>query len=83
VSGKNDKSLARNLGEFFGHIWSGVKADPQKPAARKQTLRRDVEERSQPAPGGKVTVRRTTIEEVEYEADEGGSADRGGDQRSG
>jgi hypothetical protein len=70
VSGRNDKSLARNLGEFFGHIWSGVKSDPKKPGATKQTLRRDVEERTEPAPGGKLTVRRTTVEELEYEPDE-------------
>jgi hypothetical protein len=65
------KSLMRNLGEFFGHIAHGVKADParpatQKPAARKQEVRREVEEREETAPDGrKVTVRRTTIEEVE------------------
>ncbi len=65
-----DKSLARNLGEFFGHIWSGVKTDPKKPGAKKQTLDRRVEQRSEPAPGGKVTLRRTTIEEIEYQPDE-------------
>ena len=73
-----DKSLARNLGEFFGHIWSGVKADPDKPAPKKQTLRRDVEERTEPAPGGKVTLRRTTIEEVEYEPGQDPTGDRSG-----
>ena len=64
----DDKSLARNLGEFFGHIWSGVKADP-KSERQKQTLRRETEEQNQPATGGKVTLRRTTVEEVEYEPD--------------
>jgi len=65
------KSLMRNLGEFFGHIAHGVKADParpatQKPAARKQEVRREVEEREETGPDGrKVTVRRTTIEEIE------------------
>src|SRR5262249_5213936 len=28
MSPKEHKSLARSLGEFFGHIWKGVKADP-------------------------------------------------------
>lgn len=71
MSGKQNKSLARNLGEFFGHLWSGVKADPKAPAPTKRTLRHDVQERTEPAPGGKVTLRRTTIEEVEYEPGEG------------
>jgi len=67
-----DKSLARNLGEFFGHLWSGVKADPKTPEKRKQTLRSEIEEESRPAPGGKVTLRRTTVEELEYEPDASG-----------
>ena len=52
------KSLMRNLGEFFGHVWKGVKSDPSK---RKQVLRKDVEEDKR----GDVTLRRTTIEEIE------------------
>lgn len=68
VSAKRDKSIARSLGEFFGHVWhGGVKKDV---APKKHTLRRDVDEHTQPAPGGKVTVRRTTIEEVEYKPDQ-------------
>jgi len=74
MSKREDKSLARNLGEFFGHIWSGVKADP-KP--HKHTLKHETEEATQPAPGGKVTLRRTTVEEIEYEPDT-----RAPDQRS-
>ncbi len=67
MSDGRDKSLARSLGEFFGHIWhGGVKRDA---SSQKETLRHDVEERSEPAPGGKVTLRRTTVEEIEYEPD--------------
>ncbi|MCC6661439.1 MAG: hypothetical protein IT437_11195 [Phycisphaerales bacterium] len=49
----------RSLGEFFGHIARGVK---QPVGPRVSGVRREVEERQ--LPGG-VTVRRTTIEEVE------------------
>lgn len=53
------KSLMRSLGEFFGHVAHGFK---QPVGPRVSEVRRDVEER--PLPGG-VTLRRTTIEEVE------------------
>lgn len=52
------KSLMRNLGEFFGNVWKGVKTDPSK---RKQVLNTDMQEEKR----GDVTLRRTTIEEIE------------------
>ena len=57
------KSLMRSLGEFFGNIARGVTADvrPAKP----QEVRRTVEEETRETPQGKITLRRTTIEEVE------------------
>ncbi|MCC7387748.1 MAG: hypothetical protein IT431_03170 [Phycisphaerales bacterium] len=66
------KSLMRNLGQFFGHIAHGIKADaakpPGQPEPRTQEVRRDVEEHEETAPDGrKVIVRRTTIEEIEVE----------------
>ncbi len=66
------KSLMRNLGEFFGHIAHGVKADTSKPTVQKQEVRREVEEREETTPDGRtITVRRTTIEEIEInEADD-------------
>ncbi len=68
MSAKRDKSIARSLGEFFGHVWhGGVKKDVSTP---KQTVRRETQQHTQPAPGGSVTVRRTTIEEIEYEPDQ-------------
>lgn len=57
-----DKSLPRSLGEFFGHIWRGVTKDV---ATDKREVRRTVEEEERDTPQGKVTLRRTTIEEVE------------------
>lgn len=71
MSRRDDKSLARSLGEFFGHVWSGVRSDPAKDAPVKETLRHEVEERTEAASGGRVTVRRTTIEEIEYQPDTG------------
>jgi hypothetical protein len=50
------KTLARSLGEFFGHIAKGVKTDPAK-----KVVRKEVEEEERPG----MTLRRTTIEEIE------------------
>lgn len=62
------KSLMRNLGEFFGHIARGVKADAAKSTTQKHEVHREVEEREETTPDGrKVTVRRTTIEEIEFD----------------
>ncbi len=53
---KHDKSLMRSLGEFVGYIWGGVKANPSR-----KTVKKTVEEEQR----GGVTLRRTTIEEIE------------------
>ena len=52
------KSIMRSLGEFVGHLGKAVRTDP----ARTQTVRKtsEVEQR------GPVTLRRTTIEEIEF-----------------
>jgi len=63
---KNDKSLARNLGEFVGHLWKGVTGEAsskEKPARREVSRRQETETRD--TPRGKVTLRRTIIEEVD------------------
>ena len=57
----------RSLGEFFGHIMHAAKTDVSKPTQR-AVLRHDVEEQEQAVEGGSVTLRRTTIEEVEVRA---------------
>jgi len=51
-----NKSLARNLGEFFGHIIKGIKTDPSR-----KVISKDVEEEERQG----VILRRTTIEEIE------------------
>ena len=58
----------RNLGAFFGHIVKAVKTDPRE---KKTVVRKSVEEETH----GDITLRRTTIEEVEFkENDESESA---------
>lgn len=49
----------RSLGEFFGHIVKGVKTNPNK-----KVVKKTVEEEKK----GNVTLRRTTIEEIEISA---------------
>ena len=57
MADRKNKSLMRSLGEFFGHIAKAVKTDP----AKKTTVSKTVEEEEH----GNITLRRTTIEEVE------------------
>ncbi|MBC8202640.1 MAG: hypothetical protein H8E91_02310 [Planctomycetes bacterium] len=56
-----DKSLMRCLGEFVGYIVKSVKTDPTKTT---REVNRTVEERKE----GQVTLRRTTIDEVEIQS---------------
>jgi hypothetical protein len=58
-----DKPLMRSIGEFFGHIVHGVKADVDP--ARKVTTKTTVEEEPRKTQDGTVILRRTIIEEVE------------------
>ena len=53
-----DKPMMRCLGEFVGHIVRAVKTTPQK---NKREINRSVEEQTD----GQVTLRRTTIDEIE------------------
>lgn len=72
--GTNEKSLARSLGEFFGHIRAGIRAKPHDPRDHRERreVSRTVHEERVDAPGGtgKVTLRRTVIEEIELPRDD-------------
>ena len=63
----------RSLGQFVGHLTSAVRSDPAKADAsgqgtEKREVRREVEEREETGPDGrKVTLRRTTVEEIEIQ----------------
>lgn len=56
------KSLMRSLGEFAGHIIKGVRTPAE--AETRQQVSRTVEERTEDG----VTLRRTTIDEIELPA---------------
>lgn len=68
---RQGNNLMRSLGQFFGHLGQAIRTDPakaDKTAPEKHEVRREVEEREETTPDGrKVTVRRTTIEEIELE----------------
>ena len=60
------KTLMRNLGEAFGHLWKAATTNVTTDIER-TTIKREVEETHHDSPEGRVTVRRTTIEEIEIE----------------
>jgi hypothetical protein len=64
---KNRKTISRSLGEFFGHIVQGTKGDLSGQKPQRREVRREVEEREGEVDGKKVTLRRTTIEEIEIQ----------------
>lgn len=62
------KPLMRSLGEFFGHIVRAVKTDPAKAPPPRAEVRRETAQETRDTPAGPVTLRRTTIEEIELPA---------------
>ena len=62
--GEPKKSIMRSLGEFFGHIAKGVRTDVEQD---RRVVRKEVEEETRDTDSGRVTIRRTTIEEVEID----------------
>ena len=56
-----DKPLMRCLGEFVGYIVKAVTADPQP---------HEVNRKTQEVVKGNVTLRRTTIDEIELPSEE-------------
>ncbi|MCC5787338.1 MAG: hypothetical protein EA423_00245 [Phycisphaerales bacterium] len=57
--------LMRSLGQFVGHIAKAVKTDVS--STERREVSRTVEEEERETEGGKVTLRRTVIEEIEVE----------------
>ncbi len=54
----SNKPLMRSLGEFVGHIVKAIRMNPQP---KRMMLSKTRSEKTQ----GNITVRRTTIEEIE------------------
>jgi hypothetical protein len=77
---KDRKTISRSLGEFFGHIVHGVKGDIRSNEPERREVRREVEERAGEVDGKKVTLRRTTIEEIEIEPGQQADTDDGTDR---
>ena len=71
------KSIARSVGEFFGYIVSGVKADPG--ATQRTEINRTVEEEDR----GDVVLRRTIVEEVELKGGADTDPSNGSQERHG
>ncbi len=63
--GHKKESISRSLGKFTGEIWRALRA----PASGTHTheVKRTIETEERDTPAGKVTLRRTTIEEIEVE----------------
>lgn len=68
MASRSEKSLSRSIGEFFGHIWKGVKEPIGTEAGEKQILRQETSEEVRATESGNVIVRRTVIEELEVPA---------------
>ncbi len=66
MSDTNRKSIARSLGEFVGHIWKSTTADVRKEdGAQRHVVSEQTETEQRETALGNITIRRTTIEEVE------------------
>jgi len=73
----SDNSLPHAIGQFVGHIWRGVRTDTSSKA--REVGRRIDEHLTTDAQGRRVTLRRTTIDEIEISHD----ANIPGDSRHG
>ncbi len=60
MSDRKNKTLMRSLGEFVGYIVKAVKTDP---GARRAVLNKATQQEKR----GAITLRRTTIEEIEID----------------
>lgn len=68
MGGRARNSLWFRLGQFVGGVARGVKT-PIEPAPRSRVVRHDVEEQTVRDKGAAITLRRTTIEEIEVRPD--------------
>lgn len=64
---KPDKDIpvTRAIGRFFGHLWHST-TKPVEPDTESTIVSQTTEEADAEINGNKVTLRKTTIEEVEF-----------------
>lgn len=64
---KHDKEIpiTRAVGRFFGHLWNAT-TKPVEPDSESTIVSQQTEESDAEINGKQVTLRRTTIEEIEY-----------------
>jgi len=67
---RSDKSIARCLGEFVGHVYRGFASSPDDPSEHRHEVGRRTETETRQTPRGPVTIRRTTIEEIDLSVDQ-------------
>ncbi len=60
MADRKNKPLMRSLGEFVGHIYKAVRSDP---GSGRTVLHKTTEQEKR----GTITLRRTTIEEIEID----------------
>lgn len=67
---KSDKDIpiTRAVGRFFGHLWHAT-TKPVAPESETHTVSRGTQEARGELDGKPVTLRRTTIEEIEIRDD--------------
>ncbi|MDF1869822.1 MAG: hypothetical protein P1U30_05480 [Phycisphaerales bacterium] len=68
---KNDKDIpiSRAVGRFFGHLWHST-TKPVDTKKETTTVSKSTQESQGEINGQKVTLRKTTIEEVEFRNDQ-------------
>ena len=72
--GNSKIGLARSVGRFWGHLVGGAKADVSRDS---REVRRETEVcEGVETPHGKATLRRTVIEEIEFNGNETESDER-------
>ncbi len=67
---KNDQDIpiSRAIGRFFGHLWNAT-TKPVQPDSESKIVSQQREEADAEIQGQRVTLRRTTIEEIEVHKD--------------
>jgi hypothetical protein len=66
VKSDKDIPISRAIGRFFGHLWHAT-TKPVDPDSRSTIISQTTEEADAEIQGQKVTLRRTTIEEIEVQ----------------